>query len=85
MRAYDLGSNYAVTVSAAEVDEWNRRWPCSTLMGRQRFEFEKKTGDLVDHAGRYDRENVAGEVGAGNGNARRTGGRAIGGADRRRV
>jgi hypothetical protein len=61
MRAYDLGSNYAVTVSAAEVDEWNRRWPCSTLMGRQRFEFEKKTGDLVDHAGRYDRENVAGE------------------------
>lgn len=54
MKAYDLGSNYAVTVSAFEVGEWNRRWPCSEVRGRQRFEFEKKTGDLVDRAGRGD-------------------------------
>ncbi len=54
MRVYDLGSFFAVTVSEREVDDFNRRWPCSTLSGRQRFEFDKRDGNLVDHVGRGD-------------------------------
>ena len=54
MRVLDLGSCYQVGLSASEVADWNRRWPCSTLVGRQVFYFEKGTGDLVDRSGRGD-------------------------------
>jgi hypothetical protein len=52
MRAFDQGSLFRVTVSAAEVDRFNRRWPCSTLAGGYSFTFDKRTGDLVDLSGR---------------------------------
>lgn len=54
MRVYDQGSVYRVTVSEREVEAFNRRWPCSTLAGRQSFTFDKRTGDLVDRTGRGD-------------------------------
>ena len=54
MRVYDLGSFFRVAVSEREVDEFNRRWPCSTLEGPQTFEFDKKNGDLVDRTGKGD-------------------------------
>lgn len=54
MRVYDQGDCYRVTVSENEVDEFNRRWPCSSLRGRQSFTFEKRSGDLVDRSGRGD-------------------------------
>lgn len=54
MRVYDNGAFYGVTVSAREVDEFNRRWPCSTLQGKQYFQFDKRSGDLVDREGTGD-------------------------------
>lgn len=54
MRVKDLGSSYSVSVSEREVDEWNGRWPCSTLSGPQVFVFEKRNGDLVDRTGKGD-------------------------------
>lgn len=54
MRVVDNGSLFGVFVSAAEVEEWNRRWPCSTLTGRYWFQFDKRNGDLVDMSGRGD-------------------------------
>lgn len=54
MRHYDNGSFYTVTVSEREVDEFNRHWPCSTLSGRQMFQFDKRNGDLVDREGEGD-------------------------------
>lgn len=54
MRAYDQGGSYRVTVSEREVDEFNRRWPCSKLSGPQCFVFEKRNGDLVDRYGKGD-------------------------------
>ena len=60
MRVRDLGSNYSVSVSEREVDAFNRKWPCSTLRGRYTFEFEKRSGDLVDMTGSGDgSEHVA--------------------------
>lgn len=57
MRVHKLGSGFAVTVSASEVSEWNRCWPCSTLRGSQRFEFDS-TGDMVDRSGNGDGEEA---------------------------
>jgi hypothetical protein len=54
MRMYDNGAFFTVTVSEAEVDGFNRRWPCSTLEGRQMFQFQQSNGDLVDRTGRGD-------------------------------
>jgi hypothetical protein len=54
MRAFDNGSMYTVTVSEREVDDFNRKWPGSTLRGRQSFQFDKRNGDLVDRTGEGD-------------------------------
>jgi hypothetical protein len=53
MRLKEDGDFYTVFVSAREVAEWNRRWPCSSLQGRQSFTFDRK-GDLVDRYGKGD-------------------------------
>jgi len=53
MRIHEQGSCYTVFVSAREVCEWNRRWPCSSLQGRQSFTFDRN-GDLVDRCGKGD-------------------------------
>lgn len=53
MRLRDEGAFYTVFVSAREVAEWNRRWPCSRLEGRQSFTFARN-GDLVDRYGKGD-------------------------------
>lgn len=53
MRVRDEGAFYTVFVSEREVSEWNRRWPCSTLEGRQSFTFGRY-GDLVDRYGKGD-------------------------------
>lgn len=56
MRVYDQGSCFRVTVSADEVYEWSKRWPCSGLHGAISFTFDKRNGDLVDvaHPGSED-------------------------------
>lgn len=54
MRVIDKGSTFVVTVSSREVADWNGCWPCSSLRGRQMFEFEKRSGDLVDREGTGD-------------------------------
>jgi hypothetical protein len=53
MRLRDEGAFYTVFVSAREVSEWNRRWPCSSLQGRQSFTFDRN-GNLVDRYGKGD-------------------------------
>jgi len=53
MRVRDEGSFYTVFVSAKEVSEWNRRWACSSLQGRQSFTFDR-SGNLVDRYGKGD-------------------------------
>ena len=53
MRVRDEGACYTVFISAREVSEWNRRWPCSCLQGRQSFTFDRN-GDLVDRFGKSD-------------------------------
>lgn len=52
-RVRDNAASYTVFVSAREVSEWNRRWPCSGLRGRQSFTFDR-SGDLVDRSGEGD-------------------------------
>ena len=74
MRVYDQGSFYRVTVSANEVDRFNRRWPCSTLDGAQSFTFDKRTGDLVDRTGQGD----GGEAVAMSEDAQRYGAKRLG-------
>lgn len=60
MKVKDLGASFVVYVSEREVDEFNRRWPCSALRGRYSFTFDKRTGDLVDMTGIGDgSEHVA--------------------------
>ncbi len=54
MRYQDNGSFHSVSVSEREVDNFNRRWPCSTLEGPQWFQFDKCNGDLVDRTGEGD-------------------------------
>jgi hypothetical protein len=53
MRFKEEGSFYTVSVSEREVWEWNRRWPCSSLHGRQSFTFDRR-GNLVDRYGQGD-------------------------------
>ena len=49
MRAFDQGADYRVTVSANDVAEWKRYWPCSGIPSRSlSFTFDKRNGDLVD-------------------------------------
>lgn len=58
MRVFDQGSEFRVTVSANEVYEFRRRWPCSGLSTEHgvSFTFDKRNGDLVDvhHPGSED-------------------------------
>lgn len=54
MRVFNQGCLYRVTVSAAEVAQFNRRWPCSSLVGPQSFTFDRRSGDLVDRRGQGD-------------------------------
>jgi hypothetical protein len=54
MRFHDNGCFYSVSVSASEVEAWNRCWPCSSLEGPQWFQFDKSNGDLVDRTGLGD-------------------------------
>ena len=61
MRVRDEGAFYTVFVSAREVSEWNRRWPCSTLEGRQSFTFDRN-GDLVDRVRQRRRSRSGGIV-----------------------
>jgi hypothetical protein len=53
MRLREEGSFYTVFVSEREVWEWNRRWPCSSLQGRQSFTFDRR-GNLADRSGEGD-------------------------------
>ena len=49
MRCKSLGSSYAVTVTAREVEDFGSRWPCANLPFRGvRFEFDSRNGDLLD-------------------------------------
>jgi len=49
MRAYDCGSEFRVSVTASEVEDFARRWPCSGLRRRSvSFSFDKRNGDLID-------------------------------------
>ena len=54
MKVYNQGAFYRVTVSASEVYDFNRRWPCSELSGDHgiSFTFQADNGDLVDHNAR---------------------------------
>lgn len=54
MRLSNEGAFYTISVSEIEVYNWNRRWPCSSLKGRQTFTFDKRNGDLVDRTGQGD-------------------------------
>lgn len=51
MRYFDRNSFYVVYVSEQEVNSFNNSWPCSSLSGQQRFEFNSNNGDLIDHDG----------------------------------
>lgn len=61
MRVFDQGSFYRVTVSANEVYDFNRSWPCSELSGDHgiSFTFDKLNGDLVDHTARESEDGSA--------------------------
>ena len=49
MQCFDNGPLYTVTVATREVEAFRRAWPCSGLRGRPvTFQFDKRTGDLVD-------------------------------------
>lgn len=49
MRVYDQGSFIRVTMSANEVQDWKRYWPCSGLPSRGvSFTFDRRNWDLVD-------------------------------------
>ena len=56
MRVYGSGSQFTVTVSAREVEAFNSRWQCSSLVGAQSFTFDR--GDLVDRNGKGDGEEA---------------------------
>lgn len=50
-----IGNNGAfmrVLVSSREVERFNSAWPCSSLSGRQVFEFYLHNMDLTDHLGK---------------------------------
>ena len=49
MQIFDNGCFYTVTVTRREVSAFADRWPCSALSDRPvTFQFDKRTGDLVD-------------------------------------
>jgi hypothetical protein len=51
MRYYDNGSLYTVTVSEREVYDFASRWPCFGPRRAMWFQFDKKSGDLIDMGG----------------------------------
>lgn len=59
MRVRDKGGTFGVYVSARDVSNWNYQWPGSVLDGKQYFEFDKASGDLIDHEGQDGPEAVA--------------------------
>ena len=51
MRYRDNGCFYSVSVSKREVEDFKSHWPCSGLPTHAvTFQFDKKSGDLVDIA-----------------------------------
>ena len=49
MTIQDRGSIYEVNIEACEVERFNASFPCSGIPEMDCFfQFEKKTGDLVD-------------------------------------
>ena len=51
MTIQDRGSNYEVRIEAAEVARFNASFPCSDIPEVECFfQFERKTGDLVDES-----------------------------------
>lgn len=49
MKAKHLGATIAVNLTARDVADFNRRWPCSDIPERRCwFEFANRNGDLVD-------------------------------------
>lgn len=59
MKARMIGAAYVnVNVSAREVEDFMRRWPCSGLRGRALcFQFDTRNGDLVELWGARDDED----------------------------
>lgn len=47
MRAYDNGSFFTVSYSAADASEFRSQWPGSSVRGAGSWEFDKRNGDLV--------------------------------------
>ena len=48
MKAFDNGSLFTVTVSRNEVIDFACHWPCFGAAPAMSFQFDKRTGDLVD-------------------------------------
>ena len=48
MRAYDNGCFFTVSVSEREVSDFAARWPCFGDSRAIWFQFDKRSGDLVD-------------------------------------
>ena len=50
-RYFDNGSYHSVQLTRSEVEEWARFWPCFGDCRPVGFQFEKKSGDMVDGSG----------------------------------
>jgi hypothetical protein len=50
MKYHNNGSFYTVAIPASEVREWARAWPCFGTVRPLWFQFDRKSGDLVDMA-----------------------------------
>lgn len=48
MRAYDNGIFFTVTCSESDVQAFADRWPCFGNVRPYWFQFDKRSGDLVD-------------------------------------
>lgn len=55
MRTYDNGCFYTVSYSARDAENFSDQWPCSTVEGAGSFQYDKRTGDLVDATGSASR------------------------------
>ena len=51
MRYFNNGAFYTVTCSRSDVEEFARKWPCFGSTAPISFQFERKSGDLVDMRG----------------------------------
>lgn len=48
MRAYDNGTFYTVLCFESDVAAFARQWPCFGKVRSYWFQYDKRTGDLVD-------------------------------------